>query len=67
MRLEIVIRMDNAAFDDGEGGKLELADILEELVRELKRGGDWDDFTGENAFHDSNGNAVGSLTVKDEA
>ena len=56
MRCSININMDNAAFDDGDGGNLELARILERIIVDCRNG------NGPlSHLHDLNGNKVGVI------
>lgn len=60
MKLTVTIEMDNAAFEDGNGGMTEAAYILERLATRLENEGD--SFSGA-LLKDENGNTVGSAGV----
>ena len=56
MKATISIDMNNAAFD-GDGGALELSDILKDLAKNVAYG------ERERTLHDSNGNRVGQFKI----
>ena len=58
MTAKITIKMDNAAFDDGQGGRGELARILRNVALHIEGTG-----ATEGAVMDGNGNRVGDFKV----
>ncbi len=59
MKLKLEIEMDNAAFDDGNGGNSEAARILREAADRIESGND------NTGLLDSNGNRVGNCCIED--
>jgi hypothetical protein len=60
-KCNIEVEMDNAAFN-GPNQFYELADILEHVVRQLRRG----DVHQERSLFDMNGNNVGGVTFRED-
>ncbi len=58
MKLKVEIKMDNAAFEDGNAQD-EAARILLNIVRKLQQGNDT-----EGTLFDVNGNRVGQWSIK---
>jgi hypothetical protein len=61
LKCEIVVDMDNAAFDDGQGGCIELSRILDEVADKLKCDGSAT--TEYLSLRDARGNTVGNLQI----
>ena len=59
--LKIVIRMDNAAFEDNEGP--EVARILRDYAAHIDDGCRFDAYDAEKTLRDLNGNTVGEAKV----
>lgn len=55
MKFELVISMDNAAFDDGSGGRCELHQILLEVAGRVQQCRSLDEIS----IKDTQGNTVG--------
>ena len=55
-------KTDNAAFDDGHGGRAEIARILRELARRVEGGESMDKHSN---ILDNNGNIVGTFVHKE--
>lgn len=61
MKITIVLRTDNAAFEnDGNGQMPETAEVLANVARRFDTDGPYD-----GPIFDANGNTCGSVTVED--
>lgn len=60
--LSVDIEMDNAAFEDGNGGRAELVSCLERVIARLKNGG-----ATSGPVKDLNGNTVGAWSIDEDA
>ncbi len=59
MSFSLRIKTDNDAFQDGDGGKIEIARILRDIIEDLEAGRE-----GEAVVRDINGNRVGEWKLR---
>ncbi len=63
MKLKLTLAMDNAAFEDGADGRLEVARILKRIATDL-RNGYMRGSPGTDKLWDANGNHVGNISIQ---
>lgn len=63
MKITLTIRTENAAFDDGQGGALEIARILRVQADRFERESLDKGMIREVSIRDANGNTVGTVKL----